>query len=552
MISKDKIKKWKEELVEPTIKKHAERHAEFTTLSSKPIKRLYTQADIEHLDEEKDLGLPGEFPYTRGIYPTMHRGRLWTMRLFSGFGTAEETNKRYRYLLEHGQNGLSVAFDFPTLMGYDSDSKRSHGEVGLCGVAIDSLADMETLFDGIPLDQVTTSMTINGPAAVLLAMYLALAKKQGVAWDKIGGTVQTDCLKEFIAQHSWAFPPNPSMRVVVDMIEFCAQEVPRFHPISISGYHIREAGSTAVQELAFTLSNGFTYVQACKERGLDVDTVARRFSFFFNAHSDFFEEICKYRAARRIWARVMKEKYGAKKETSLMMRFHTQTAGCSLTAQQPYNNITRTTLQALSAVLGGTQSLHTNALDETLALPTEFSARIALRTQQIIAHESGVTNTIDPLAGSYFVEKLTDEMEEEAMAIINKIEDMGGMLKAIDIGYPQKEIADASFTYQRQIEKKEKIIVGVNDFISEDEGEPDILRIDESVREKQVARIAAMKAKRNQAEVENTLQALKNASINNQNVMPALVDCALAYCTEEEMMSTMKSVFGEYNDPGIF
>jgi len=552
MISKDKIKKWKEELVEPTIKKHAERHAEFTTLSSKPIKRLYTQADIEHLDEEKDLGLPGEFPYTRGIYPTMHRGRLWTMRLFSGFGTAEETNKRYRYLLEHGQNGLSVAFDFPTLMGYDSDSKRSHGEVGLCGVAIDSLADMETLVDGIPLDQVTTSMTINGPAAVLLAMYLALAKKQGVAWDKIGGTVQTDCLKEFIAQHSWAFPPNPSMRVVVDMIEFCAQEVPRFHPISISGYHIREAGSTAVQELAFTLSNGFTYVQACKERGLDVDTVARRFSFFFNAHSDFFEEICKYRAARRIWARVMKEKYGAKKETSLMMRFHTQTAGCSLTAQQPYNNITRTTLQALSAVLGGTQSLHTNALDETLALPTEFSARIALRTQQIIAHESGVTNTIDPLAGSYFVEKLTDEMEEEAMAIINKIEDMGGMLKAIDIGYPQKEIADASFTYQRQIEKKEKIIVGVNDFISEDEGEPDILRIDESVREKQVARIAAMKAKRNQAEVENTLQALKNASINNQNVMPALVDCALAYCTEEEMMSTMKSVFGEYNDPGIF
>ncbi|MBI4211742.1 MAG: methylmalonyl-CoA mutase family protein [Deltaproteobacteria bacterium] len=529
-----------------------ERKKSFTTLSSKPINRLYTSEDLKGFEESRDLGKPGEYPYTRGIHSTMYRGRLWTMRQFAGFGTAEETNRRYHYLLEHGQTGLSVAFDFPTLMGYDSDSPRAQGEVGVCGVAISTLDDMEMLFRGIPLDKVTTSMTINGPAVVLLAMYFAVADKQGVSLDNVGGTVQNDVLKEFIAQHSWAFPPDPSMRVVVDMIEYCAQHAPRFHPVSISGYHIREAGSTAAQELAFTLADGIAYVQASVERGLDVDAIARRLSFFFNAHSDFFEEIAKYRAARRMWAKIMRERFKAKDPTSWIMRFHTQTAGVSLTAQQPYNNIVRTTLQALSAVLGGTQSLHTNSLDETLALPTENAVRIALRTQQIIAHESGVTNTIDPLAGSYFVEKLTNEMEDEASALIQKIDDMGGMLKAVKIGFPQKQIADASYRFQQQVESGEKTIVGVNVFQTKDEEDLEILKLDSSISHRQIERVKAVKARRNQQQVADTLKILKQAAENSTNLMPGLMQCVHAYATLEEIMTVLKGVFGEYHDPGIF
>lgn len=553
-IQKEKITQWEKEVVEPLLKKSPERQKDFTTISSEPINRLYTEADLEGFSEERDLGLPGEYPFTRGVYPTMHRGRLWTMRLFSGFGSAEETNKRYHYLLEHGQTGLSVAFDFPTLMGYDSDSERARGEVGVCGVAIDTLADMEILFKGIPLDQVTTSMTINGPASVLLAMYFVVAEKQGVSWDKVGGTVQNDVLKEFIAQHSWAFPPEPSMRVVVDMIEFCASQAPRFHPVSISGYHIREAGSTAVQELAFTLADGIAYVQACKDRGLDVDQIARRLSFFFNSHNDFFEEIAKFRAARRMWAKIMKERFGAKKQESLLLRFHTQTAGCSLTAQQPYNNVVRTSIQALAAVLGGTQSLHTNSLDETLALPTEKSARIALRTQQIIAHESGVTNTIDPLAGSYFIESLTNEMEKKAFELIDKIDEMGGMVKALNSGFPQMQIADASYIYQQQIDKKEKLIVGVNSFQvpPEQDDQVEVLKISETVRGIQEERLRKIKSERNAKLVEQRLEELKQACKGRQNVMLPIIDCVRAYCTQEEIMKAMKSVFGEYTDPGFF
>lgn len=523
----------------------------YTTISSKPISELYGPADLSGLDYKNDLSNPGHFPFTRGVHKDMYRGRLWTMRQFSGFGTAEETNGRYKFLLDHGQTGLSVAFDFPTLMGYDSDSDRSLGEVGKCGVAIDSLADMETLFNGIPLDKITTSMTINGPAAVLLAMYLVVAEKQGVEWSGVGGTIQNDLLKEFIAQHSWAFPPEPSMRVIVDMIEFCTKEVPLWNTISISGYHIREAGSTAVQELAFTLADGIAYVQAAIDRGLDVDEFAPRLSFFFNAHSDFFEEIAKYRAARRIWARVMKNRFKAKKERSMLLRFHTQTAGCSLTAQQPYNNVVRTTIQALAAVMGGTQSLHTNSLDETLALPTEQSVRIALRTQQVIAHESGVVNTVDPLGGSYFVESLTNEMEGDALAYIKKIDGMGGMLKAIDLHYPQKEIADASYKYQKLIESKDKIIVGLNEFVSEGEA-IEILKIGEEVAGRQIAKLAKVKKDRDNTRVENTLKVLKDAAASDKNVMPALLDCVRAYCTLGEMVKTMKGVFGEYKDPGIF
>lgn len=525
--------------------------SKFTTISSKPIDELYGPTNISNLDYKNDLADPGNFPFTRGIHKTMYRGRPWTMRQFSGFGTAEETNARNKFLLDHGQTGLSVAFDFPTLMGYDSDSERSLGEVGKCGVAIDTLADMETLFDGIPLDKITTSMTINGPAAVLLAMYLVVAEKQGANWKEIGGTVQNDVLKEFIAQHSWAFPPEPSMKVVVDMIEFCTKEVPKWNTISISGYHIREAGSTAAQELAFTLADGIAYVQAAVERGLDVDAFAPRFSFFFNAHSDFFEEIAKYRAARRIWARVMKERFHAKNERSMLLRFHTQTAGCSLTAQQPYNNVVRTTLQALAAVMGGTQSLHTNSLDETLALPTEQAVTIALRTQQVIAHESGVTNTVDPLGGSYFVEALTNELEKDALKYIKKIDEMGGMLKAIDAHYPQMEIADASYDYQKQIEGKEKIIVGVNAFESDHEA-IEILKIADSVVDTQNKKLRAVKDKRNAGNVSGTLEVLKDVATNNKNVMPALLDCARAYCTLEEMTGTLKKVFGEYKDPGVF
>ncbi len=525
---------------------------EFTTISSRQIERLYGPEAMGDFDYARDLGSPGEFPFTRGIHATMYRGRHWTMRQFSGFGTAVETNERYKFLLHHGQTGLSVAFDFPTLMGYDSDQERSEGEIGKCGVAIDTLADMETLFSGIPLDKVTTSMTINGPASILLAMYLVVAEKEGVSWDKVGGTVQNDVLKEFIAQNSWAFPPEPSMRVVVDMIEFCTKHVPKWNTVSISGYHIREAGSTAAQELGFTLADGIAYVEACVKRGLNVDDFAPRLSFFFNAHNDFFEEIAKYRAARRIWAHVMKERFHAKNERSLILRFHTQTAGCSLTAQQPYNNVVRTTIQALGAVLGGTQSLHTNSLDETLALPTENAVRIALRTQQIIANESGVVNTIDPLGGSYFVEALTNEMEKDALAIIKKIDDMGGILKAIAIGYPQKEIAEASYRYQKQIESKEKIIVGVNDFTVKEDHPIEILRIGEETAAAQIERLRKVKQTRDAHKVKQTLAALKEAASTNKNVMGPLIECVRAYATLNEMTETMRSVFGEYRDPAIF
>ncbi|MBI5300290.1 MAG: methylmalonyl-CoA mutase family protein [Deltaproteobacteria bacterium] len=531
------------------MKEHSDK---FTTLSSVPIKQLYKPDDISHLNYEKDLNDPGHFPYTRGLHETMYRGRLWTMRQFSGFGTPEETNKRYKFLLEHGQTGLSVAFDFPTLMGYDADQERSVGEVGKCGVSVSSLADMEVIFNGIPLDQVTTSMTINGPASVLLAMYLVVAEKEGVSWDKVGGTIQNDLLKEFIAQNSYAFPPDPSIRVVVDMIEFCTKEVPKWNTVSISGYHIREAGSTAVQELAFTLADGIAYVQACIERGMDVDGFSQRLSFFFDAHSDFFEEIAKFRAARRIWAKIMKERFHAKKSRSLMLRFHTQTAGCSLTAQQPYNNVVRTTVQALAAVLGGTQSLHTNAWDETLALPTEQAAMTALRTQQILAHESGVINTADPLAGSYFVESLTSQMEKEALAYIQKIDDLGGMVQAVKLGYPQKEIANASYKYQMQVEKKEKIVVGVNEFKLEKEPPIETLKISDEIRDRQSRRLAEVRKKRSHTKVSDALEELKKAAEENKNIMYPLCDCARAYCTLNEMISTLKSVFGEYYDPGIF
>jgi len=529
-----------------------ERKKEFTTISSRPIRQIYGPEDLSNFDYNRDLGAPAHYPFTRGIHSTMYRGQIWTMRQFSGFGTAVETNKRYKFLLEHGQTGLSVAFDFPTLMGYDSDQERSQGEVGKCGVAIDTLADMETLFDGIPLDKVTTSMTINGPACVLLAMYLVVAEKQGVSWDKVGGTVQNDVLKEFIAQHSWAFPPEPSMRVVVDMIEFCTKHVPKWNTISISGYHIREAGSTAAQELGLTLADGIAYVDAGIKRGLDVDEFAPRLSFFFNAHNDFFEEIAKYRAARRLWAKIMQGRFHAKKERSWILRFHTQTAGCSLTAQQPYNNVVRTTVQALAAVMGGTQSLHTNSLDETLALPTENAVRIALRTQQIIAHESGVTNTIDPLGGSYFVEALTNELERDAREIIDKIDQMGGMLKAIEIGWPQRQIAEASYRYQKQIESKEKIIVGLNDFVVKDEAPIEILKITDKTQSAQIERLKKAKAKRDDAKVRQRLSSLREAAKTNKNVMEPLLDCVRAYATQNEMIETMRSVFGEYRDPAIF
>ncbi|MBI2342813.1 MAG: methylmalonyl-CoA mutase family protein [Deltaproteobacteria bacterium] len=545
-------KGWERETRGPSLLRFPDRAASFTTTSDAPVEPLYTADDLAGFDPDLALGYPGEYPFTRGIHPTMYRGRLWTHRLFSGFGTPTETNARYKYLLKHGQTGLSVAFDFPTLMGYDADADRAIGEVGKCGVNISSLKDMEVLFDGIPLDRVTTSMTINGPAAVLLAFYLAAAQKQGVPLSRVGGTVQNDCFKEYIAQNSYAFPPRPSVRITVDMMAYCAKDVPLWNTISISGYHIREAGSTAVQELAFTLADGIGYVQAGIERGLPVDDFAPRLSFFFNAHNDFLEEIAKYRAARRMWATIMRERFHAQSPRSWMLRFHTQTAGCSLTAQQPYNNVVRTTIQALAAVLGGTQSLHTNALDETLALPTESSARIALRTQQIIAHESGVVNTIDPLAGSYCVESLTHQMEREASAYIDKIDAMGGIIAAIEAGYPQREIANAAFRYQQQIDQREKIIVGVNDYVTDDSETLQILRIGDEARAQQVERLASVRAARNPGQVAATRAALQSACASDANVMPRLLDCAHAYCTLGEIIETMKSVFGEYHDPGIF
>jgi methylmalonyl-CoA mutase, N-terminal domain len=540
---------WRRELYDST----PERGDELTTTISGLENEPLSTPDNVDVDYERDLGYPGVYPYTRGVYPSMYRGKLWTMRQFAGFGTSEETNERFRYLLEHGQTGLSTAFDMPTLMGYDSDQPRSLGEVGREGVAVDSLADMETLFDGIPLGDVSTSMTINGPAAMLLAFYVCVAEQQGVSRADLRGTIQTDILKEYIAQKEWLFPPEPSMRLCVDMIEFCARELPRWHPVSISGYHIREAGSNAVQELAFTLMNGFTYVEACMERGLDVDDFAPRLSFFFNAHLDFFEEIAKYRAARRIWARELRDRYGARNPRSCLMRFHTQTAGVSLTAQQPEVNIVRTALEALAAVLGGTQSLHTNSFDEALALPTEEAVRLALRTQQVIAHETGVVNTIDPLGGSYYVEDLTNRLEAEAYDYFRRIRELGGVVPAIKENFFQREIAEASFRYQSEVESGRRVIVGVNRYQLEEEGELDILRIDPALERKQVERVQAVRARRDAAAVEDALRRIKEASLRDgDNLMPHLVDAAAAYVTLGEMCDALRETWGTWRETPVF
>jgi methylmalonyl-CoA mutase N-terminal domain/subunit len=543
-------REWEEKTLAPTLAKSRERDEKFTTVSSYPINRLYTDADLTGWSADRDLKLPGEPPYTRGIHPTMYRGRLWTMRQFAGFGSARDTNERFRYLLSQGQTGLSVAFDLPTLMGYDSDHPLSEGEVGKCGVAISSLADMEVLFDQIPLASVTTSMTINSPAAVIWAMYLAVAEKQGAAWKQISGTLQNDILKEYIAQKEYIFPPAPSMRLVTDTIEFGAKHTPKFNPISISGYHIREAGSTAIQELAFTLRDGIEYVEWALRRGLHVDDFAPRLSFFFNAHNDFFEEIAKYRAARRIWYRLMRDRFAAQNPRSWALRFHTQTAGCSLTAQQPQNNIVRTAIQALAAVMGGTQSLHTNSLDEAWALPTEAAATIALRTQQIIAHETGVTNTADPLGGSYFVETLTNEIERGALDYFDKIDAMGGMIVAIEQSYPQREIADAAYQYQLEVDRKEKIIVGVNDYVSE-EKPIEILQIDDSVASQQSAQLQKLRADRSNDEVERRLAALRKAASGTDNLMPHLYDAVKAYATLGEISDALRSTFGTHTETSI-
>ncbi len=526
---------------------------EVTNRSGRKLKPLYSPLDVGDLDYERDLGFPGEYPFTRGVYVTMHRGRLWTMRQFSGYGTARDSNRRYHFLLDRGQTGLSVAFDMPTIMGYDSDHPRAHGEVGMCGVAIDSLKDMEILFDGIPLDKVSTSMTINAPAAILLCFYICVGEKQGVSSQKLRGTIQNDILKEYIAQKSWIFPPEPSMRIITDIFAFCSEHVPKWNTISISGYHIREAGSTAAQELAFTLADGFAYVEAGIATGLDVDEFAPRLSFFFNAHLDFFEEIAKYRAARRIWARKMKNKYGAKKKESLLMRFHTQTAGCTLTAQQPENNIVRTAYEAMAAALGGTQSLHTNSMDETLALPTEKAVQIALRTQQILAYETGVTHTIDPLAGSFYVEYLTNKLEEEAETYFQKIDDLGGVIKAIEAGFFQKEIADAAYRYQKEIERKEKIVVGVNEFVLEDEKlEIDILKVDPRVEEEQRKALKKLREERDNDGVRRALDELKQAAMGTDNLLPRILACSRLYCTLGEMIAVLKEVFGEYKEPIVY
>jgi methylmalonyl-CoA mutase N-terminal domain/subunit len=528
-----------------------QRDANFTTISGAEIDPLYGPESLAP-DLEDRVGEPGSYPFTRGPYPSMYRGRLWTMRQFAGFGTVAETNERFHYLLAHGQTGLSTAFDMPTLMGYDSDHERSLGEVGREGVAVDSLDDMEELFAGIPLGEVTTSMTINAPAAILLAYYVLVGESQGVPPERLGGTIQTDILKEYIAQKEWCFPIEPAMRLVTDMIEWCTEHMPRWHPVSISGYHIREAGSTAQQELAFTLKDGFTYVERALERGMDVDDFAPRLSFFFNAHIDFFEEIAKYRAARRIWAKEMRDTYGAKREESMRLRFHTQTAGVSLTAQQPLNNIVRTSLEAMAAVLGGTQSLHTNSYDEALALPTEEAVRVALRTQQIIANESGATNTTDPLGGSWFVEKLTDEMEAAAYTYFQRIDELGGMVEAIKRNYPQREIADASFTYQQELGDKERIVVGVNEFVQGDEEPTPILKIDPGLEAVQVARLAQTRARRDGAEVEKALAELKAAAATEANLMEPIIAAARARATEGEMIAAMQEVFGTYTESPVF
>jgi methylmalonyl-CoA mutase N-terminal domain/subunit len=534
--------RWERETLEPALRKSPERASTFTTISGWPIERLYTAEDVEGI---RTAG-PGEFPYTRGIHPTGYRGKLWTMRQFAGFGTPEDTNERYTTLLRAGGTGLSVAFDLPTLMGRDPDHELSLGEVGKCGVNVTSLADMETLFDGISLADITTSMTINSPAAMIFAMYLVVAEKQGADWKRLSGTIQNDILKEFIAQKEYIFPPRPSMRIITDIFSFCAQEVPRWNTISVSGYHIREAGSTALQELAFTLRDGMEYVQLGVEAGLDVDDFVPRISFFFNAHSDFFEEIAKYRAARKIWAETMRDRFGAKSERSWQLRFHSQTAGVSLTAQQPYNNVVRTALQALSAVLGGTNSLHTNSLDEALALPTAQAATLALRTQQIIAHESGVANVVDPLGGSYFVERLTKDMEDGALAYFQQIDDMGGMVEAIERGFPQKEIAESSYRFQQAFERREKIMVGVNDFVQENEPRFEILYIDESAGDTQLAKLEQLKKTRNNELVARALDRLRAVARSTDNVMSPILDAVRAYATVGEMCDALRDVWGEY------
>lgn len=532
-----------------TYPKAKDRLPRFTTISDEPVEPLYTPEDLPGFSYERDLGYPGEYPFTRGVYPSMYRGKLWTMRQFAGFGTAEDTNERFRFLLSQGQTGLSTAFDMPTLMGYDADHPRARGEVGREGVAVSSLADMEALFDGIPLDQVTTSMTVNCTASILLAMYFAVAERRGIPLHKLGGTIQNDMLKEFIAQKEWICPPEPSVRIIVDMIEFCAREAPRWHPVSISGYHIREAGSTAAQELAFTLADGIGYVQAAIERGLDVDEFAPRLSFFFNVHNDLFEEIAKFRAARRMWAKIMRERFGAKNPKSWLLRTHAQTAGCSLTAQQPLNNIVRVAIQALAAVLGGTQSLHTNSMDETLALPSEQAVLVALRTQQIIAEETGVANFVDPLGGSYAVEALTNALEAQAWDYIRRIDEMGGIVRAIELGFPQKEISEAAYRYQQQLERGEKIMVGVNKYQIREEPPIEVLRIPPEVERKQVERVRQRKAARNPAVVAAALDKVRRAAREGTNLMPPILEAVKQEVTVGEISDVFREVFGVYHDP---
>ena len=540
---------WETNSLNKVLNKFPERKKTFVTGSNKEVNNLYDPLDLEDYDYLDDLGYPGEYPYTRGVQPTMYRGRLWTMRQYAGFGDAEESNKRYKYLLKNGQTGLSIAFDLPTQIGYDSDHPVAHGEVGKVGVAIDTLEDMEILFDGIPLDQVSTSMTINAPAAILLAMYTAIAEKQGIPASELNGTIQNDILKEYIARGTYIFPPLPSMRLITDIFDYCSQKLPKWNTISISGYHIREAGSTAIQEIAFTLANGIAYVDAAVKRGLDIDTFAPRLSFFFNAHNDLFEEVAKFRAARRLWAKIMKDRFGAKNPKSMMLRFHTQTAGCTLTAQQPDNNVVRVTIQALAAVLGGTQSLHTNSRDEALSLPSQKSVRIALRTQQIIGYESGVAETVDPMAGSYYLEKLTTEIEQGVKDYINQIDQLGGSPKAIEKGFIQREIQNSAYQYQKDIEDKKRIIVGVNKFQSEvEEPMKDLLKVKPEIEKRQVEKLKKVKEKRNEKVVRKNLMELKKIVSTEQNIMPAILDCVRSYATLGEICDKLREVFGEYKE----
>jgi len=547
----DAVERWERDTLQPALANHPEIEKPFESVSLEEVNRLYTPADLKGADFSQDISFPGEFPYTRGIHPTGYRGKLWTMRQFAGFSTPEETNSRFKYLLAQGQNGLSVAYDLPTLMGYDADSILSEGEVGKCGVAVSSLADMEVLFDEIPLEQVTVSQTINAPASVLLAMYLVVAEKQGADWKRISGTLQNDILKEYIAQKEWIYPIRPAMKLVVDTFEFCTEHVPRYNPVSVSGYHIREAGATAIQELAFTLRDGLEYVEWGLRAGLELDRFVPRISFFFNAHNDFFEEVAKYRAARRIWAREMRQRFGTTNERTLKLRFHTQTAGVSLTVQQPLNNIVRVAIQALAGVLGGTQSLHTDAYDEALALPTDRAALIALRTQQIIAEETGVVNTVDPLGGSYFVEALTEKMERGALDYFRKIDSMGGMVAAIEKGFPQREIQDSAYQYQKAVERGDQVIVGVNKYAMEDEAQISTLVIDESVREHQIERLEQTRSRRDTGEVANALEKVKLAARNAENTMPATIEAVRAYATLGEICSALRDVYGIYEEPAF-